>query len=123
MNRLLIYFSSGFGLFLSLASILNIYKNTATKVMLLWLSFGILAQLVHLMMHYVRINGKKIGNSNLLVICTISQISVMLLYIKTRYYFKNFRFISDFAMIQIATIMIARIVVLFTEGNLYYDME
>jgi FlaA1/EpsC-like NDP-sugar epimerase len=126
MKKEIIYFSSGFGISIIIASLLNILikkdiKKDIDKIILFWLWFGILAQLVHLLMHYNRIYRNKIGNSNLLFICTISQIIVIFLYIRTRKHFKNFKIILDFAMIQIVTIMIARAIALFNNSNLYYE--
>ena len=121
MKKEIIYFSSGFGISISIASLLNISIKDIDRIILLWLGFGILAQLVHLLMHYNRIYRDKIGNSNLLLMCTISQIFVIVLYIKTRKHFKSFKIILDFAMIQIVTIMIARAIALFNNSNLYYE--
>jgi hypothetical protein len=96
-------------------------KKNIDKIILFWLWFGILAQLVHLLMHYNRMYRNTIGNSNLLIMCTISQIVTIFLYIKTRDHFKYFKIITDFAMLQIVTIMIARAIALFNNTNLYYE--
>ena len=121
MKKELVYFSSGFGISIIIASLLNLSIKKMDKIILFWLWFGILAQIVHLLMHYNRIYKEKIGNSNLIIICTFSQILILYLYIKTRKYFKKFTIIFDLAMIQIVTIMIARAIMLFTNGNLYYE--
>ena len=122
MKKEIIYFTSGFGLMLALGSFLNIsIKKNIDKIILFWLWFGILAQLVHLLMHYNRMYRNTIGNSNLLIMCTISQIVTIFLYIKTRDHFKYFKIITDFAMLQIVTIMIARAIALFNNTNLYYE--
>ena len=122
MKKEIIYFTSGFGLMLALGSFLNIsIKKNIDKIILFWLWFGILAQLVHLLMHYNRMYRNTIGNSNLLIMCTISQIVTIFLYIKTRDHFKYFKIITDFAMLQIVTIMIARGIALFNNTNLYYE--
>jgi hypothetical protein len=122
MKKEIIYFTSGFGLMLALGSFLNIsIKKNIDKIILFWLWFGILAQLVHLLMNYNRMYRDTIGNSNLLIMCTISQIVTIFLYIKTRDHFKYFKIITDFAMLQIVTIMIARAIALFNNTNLYYE--
>ena len=122
MKKEIIYFSSGFGLSLIIGSFLNIsIKKNIDKIILFWLWFGILAQIVHLLMHYDRAYRSSIANNNLIIICTISQILIIFLYIKTREHFKYFKIITDFAMIQIITIMIARAITLFNNGNLYYE--
>ena len=122
MKKEIIYFTSGFGLMLALGSFLNIsIKKNIDKIILFWLWFGILAQLVHLLMNYNRMYRDTIGNSNLLIMCTISQIITIFLYIKTRDHFKYFKIITDFAMLQIVTIMIARAIALFNNTNLYYE--
>lgn len=127
MKKEIIYFSSGFGISIVIASLLNIslkrdIKKDIDKIILFWLLFGILAQLVHLLMHYNRIYKKqKIGNSKLIFMCTVSQIIVIYFYIKTRKHFKNFKIILDFAIIQIVTIMIARFIALYNNTNLYYE--
>jgi len=122
MKKEIIYFTSGFGLMLAFGSFLNIsIKKNIDKIILFWLWFGILAQLVHLLMHYNRMYRDTIGNSNLLIMCTIAQIITIFLYIKTRDYFKYFKIITDFAMLQIVTIMIARAIALFNNTNLYFE--
>ena len=122
MKKEIIYFTSGFGLMLAIGSFLNIsIKKNIDKIILFWLWFGILAQLVHLLMHYNRMYRDTIGNSNLLIMCTISQIVTIFLYIKTRDHFKYFKIITDFAMLQIVTIMIARAIALFNNTNLYFE--
>jgi len=122
MKKEIIYFTSGFGLMLAIGSFLNIsIKKNIDKIILFWLWFGILAQLVHLLMNYNRMYRDTIGNSNLLIMCTISQIVTIFLYIKTRDHFKYFKIITDFAMLQIVTIMIARAIALFNNTNLYYE--
>lgn len=122
MKKEIIYFSSGFGLSLIFGSFLNIsIKKNIDKIILFWLWFGILAQIVHLLMHYERIYRSRVANNKLIIICTISQILIIFLYIKTREHFKHFKIITDFAMIQIITIMIARAITLFNNGNLFYE--
>lgn len=123
MRKELVYFSSGFGLMFIISSLLNIsIQKKLDKIIIFWLWFGILAQVVHLLMHYKRLSKNTIGNSNLLIMCTISQIIVIFLYIKTRDNFKHFKFISDFAILQIVTIMIARAVALFNNTSLYFEL-
>lgn len=122
MRKELVYFSSGFGVMFIISSLLNIsIQKNLDKIIIFWLWFGILAHVVHLLMHYNRMYRDTIRNSNLLIMCTISQIIVIFLYIKTRDNFKHFKFISDFAILQIVTIMIARAIALFNNTSLYFE--
>lgn len=123
MNRYFLYLCSFFGVFIIIGSVITIIENKGNKIVYAWLIFGIIGQLIHIKMHITRnnknyniardvstLNGStKPGTS--LILCTIGQSLVAIIYLFTRDSFHN-KIFSDIGISLILLNMISRFITL-----------
>lgn len=123
MNRYFLYLCSFFGVFIIIGSVITIIENKGNKIVYAWLIFGIIGQLIHIKMHITRnnknyniardvstLNGS-VKPATSLILCTIGQSSVVILYLFTRDSFHNKIFL-DIGVSLILLNMILRFITL-----------
>ena len=121
------------GLFLFIGCVVNLYLDTELtqkykKYIKYWLLFSILGFIIHLFMSYKRnqynINDaillKNMKPSNRLLLCTIGQIIVLVIYYYTRHIF-TIQWISDIFAYMIITTIIIRFIVFSSNRFKYTD--
>ena len=131
MNQYFLYISSLFGTFIVIGSVFTILKNKGNKgnkIIYTWLVFGIIAQLTHIRMHLTRRNkdyniASSVSTLNnslkppiTLILCTMGQLTIIILYIFSRKFFYN-KIFTDIAIFLILANIIARLVILIYNGG------
>jgi len=90
----------------SLPAVLS--KEKRNVVILIWMFFGIIAQLIHLKMHQTRLKCNKIGSEFKLKLCTLAQLITLFLYKQYRPLFYYPR-VSDLGAKCIQSMILVRL--------------